>query len=83
MQDMHRVEARWMKTLRVLLILLGLTLFASPHVSYTRREIAIHTREKGFKVERQKTLTIPRPVSLAIITAGVVTVMLASRNPRR
>jgi hypothetical protein len=83
MQDMHGEEARWTRTLGVLLLVLGLTLFAWPRVSYTTRETAIHTREKDFKVEPQKTLTIPRPVSLAFITAGVVMVMLASRNPHR
>jgi uncharacterized membrane protein HdeD (DUF308 family) len=42
MEEMHRVEAIWIKIVGVLVILLGLLLFASPQVTYTRRERVIH-----------------------------------------
>jgi hypothetical protein len=83
MQEMHRVEAILIKIVGVLVILLGLLLFASPQVTYTRRESAIHSETVDVTARRQKTLMIPRPVSVAIVTAGVVTLILASRNQRR
>lgn len=77
---MHKVEALWTKILSVLLILLGLMLFASPQIPYTTREELPHT---AFKVKREKTIVIPRPVSVAIIAAGVAALILASRSPRQ
>ena len=76
---MHRVEALWLKILGVLLILLGLTLFATPAITYTTREEIAHTR---LKVKREKTIVIPRPVAVVIIGAGVVALVVASRKPQ-
>ena len=79
-QDVQRVEALWTKILGVLLILLGLTLFASPQVTYTRRETVIHTQTTDITAKRQKTITVPRPVSVLIIGAGVLAFVYASRS---
>jgi hypothetical protein len=49
-----------MRILGVLLILLGLTLFASLRITYTKTEEIPHTR---FAAKRQKTIVIPRPVA--------------------
>jgi hypothetical protein len=76
-QDVPRVEAIWTKILAVLLILLGLTLFASPYISYTTREQIGHT---PLKVKREKTLHVPRPVAVAIIVTGVAALVLASQK---
>ena len=76
---MHRVEAIWLKIVGVLLILLGLALFISPYVSYTTREEIGHT---GFKLKREKTLHIAKPVAGLIIAAGITVLALASRTPR-
>ena len=80
MQDMHRVEALWIKIVGTLLILLGLVLLASPYVHYTTRENLGHTE---FNVKREKLLVVPRPASALIIAAGVATIIIASRNPRQ
>jgi uncharacterized membrane protein HdeD (DUF308 family) len=76
----HRVEALWTKILGVSLILLGLMLFVSPYISYTTRENISHT---PLKVKREKTITIPPLVSILIIAAGIATLILATRSPRR
>jgi hypothetical protein len=75
----HRLEALWVKIVGILLILLGVTLLASPFISYTKSERIAHT---PLKVKREKTLMVPVPVSAMIIAAGVVTLILASRNAR-
>jgi len=61
----------------VLLILLGLTLFASPYISYTTREHIEHT---PLTVKREKTLVVPRPLAIVITAAGVVSLVLARRK---
>ena len=76
---MHRVEALWTKIVGTLLILLGVTLFASPFISYRASERLAHT---PMSVKREKTLIVPRPISAIIIAGGVVTLILASRSPR-
>jgi hypothetical protein len=78
-RKVHRVEALWTKIVGILLILLGVTLFASPFISYTTSERLTHT---PLSVKREKTLTVTRPVSVLIIVAGVVTLLLGSRSPR-
>jgi ribose/xylose/arabinose/galactoside ABC-type transport system permease subunit len=66
-----------MRILGVLLILVGLTLFASPRITYTKMEEIPHTR---FAVKRQKTIVIPRPVAVLIICAGVTALLLSKRK---
>jgi uncharacterized membrane protein HdeD (DUF308 family) len=75
----HRVEALWTKIVGILLILLGVMLFASPFISYTTSERIAHT---PLSVKRQKALIVPLPISALIIAAGVVTLILASRKPQ-
>jgi len=79
-QAVQRVEALWTKILGVLLILLGLTLFGSPQVAYTRRETVIHTQTTDITAKRQKTTTVPRLVSVLIIGAGVLAFVYASKS---
>jgi hypothetical protein len=83
MQDVHRVEAVWTRILGVLLILLGLTLFALPRVSYTARETVIHTQTTDVTAKRQKTITVPLPVSGLIIGLGVLALIYAGRGSRQ
>ena len=71
-----------MKIIGVLLILLGLVLFASPRITYHTREKVVDTRSLGVTVKRQKTVVIPRAVALLTVAAGVVALTLASRSPR-
>jgi hypothetical protein len=66
-----------MRIVGVLLILLGLTLFASPRITYTKMEEIPHTR---FAVKRQKTIVIPRPVAVLIIGAGVTLLLLERKH---
>jgi hypothetical protein len=72
----------WLKIIGVLLVLLGLVMFASPRVSYTTREKVVDTRSFGVTVKRQKTVVIPRAVALITVAAGVGALILASRNPQ-
>ncbi len=69
-----------MRILGVLLILLGLTLFASPRITYTKTEEIPHTR---FAAKRQKTIVIPRPVAVLILGAGVTALLLFGKEARR
>jgi hypothetical protein len=79
-QDVQRAEALSMKILGILLILLGLTLFGAPQVTYTRRETVIHTQTTDLTAKRQKTTTVPRAVSVLIIGAGVLAFVYASKS---
>jgi hypothetical protein len=75
----HRVEALWAKIIGVLLILLGLTLFASPYIAYSQREQIAHT---PLTVKREKTFVIPQPVAVTIIAVGVAVLVLARVKTR-
>ncbi len=77
---MQRAEALWMKIIGVLLILLGLTLFASPRINYHAREKVIHTGSIDITANRQKTVVIPRVVASLIVGAGVFALVLAMRK---
>jgi len=80
MRDVQRAEALWMKIIGVLLILLGLTLFASPRINYHAREKVIHTGSIDITANRQKTVVIPRVVASLIVGAGVFALVLAMRK---
>jgi hypothetical protein len=82
-REVERALALWMKILGVLLILLGLTLFASPQITYTRREKVIDTGSTEITAKRQKTVIIPRGIALLVVGAGVLTLLRASRKPQQ
>ena len=73
---MRRLEALGLRTISVLLILLGITLFLSPRVFYTTHEQIRNTR---FRVQREKVVRIPRPVSVLIAAGGIVLWILLQR----
>jgi hypothetical protein len=83
MRGVRRAEALLMRIIGVLLILLGLALFASPQITYTGRETVIHTPSADVTVKRQKTLAIPRPVAALVVGAGVLALILASKKPQQ
>src|SRR5439155_6514987 len=80
MRDVQRAEVLWMKIIGVLLILLGLTLFASPRITYHVREKVIHTGSIDVTANRQKTVVVPRVVASLIVGAGAIVLVLASRK---
>ena len=82
MRDVQRAEALWMKIIGVLLILLGLTLFASPRISYHTKEKVIHTGSIDITANRQKTVVIPRVIASLVVGAGVIVLVLAIRKPQ-
>jgi hypothetical protein len=82
MRDVQPAEGLWMKIIGVLLILLGLTLFASPRISYHAKERVIHTGSIDVTANRQKTVVIPRVVASLIVGAGVIVLVLAIRKPQ-
>jgi hypothetical protein len=65
--EVHRVEVLLMRIIGVLLVLLGLALFASPYIPYTTREQIGNT---DLSVKRKKTIVVPRPVSAIIVAGG-------------
>lgn len=71
-----------MRIIGVLLVLLGLVLFASPRIMYTKREKVIDTESVHVTAKRQKGMFIPRAVSLLTVGAGVGILILAGRKPR-
>jgi len=70
-----------MKIIGVLLILLGLTLFASPRITYHVKEKVVHTGSIDITANRQKTVVVPPAVTSLVIGAGVIVLVLASRKP--
>ena len=80
MRDVQRAEVLWMKIIGVLLILLGLTLFASPRITYHVREKVIHTGSIDVTANRQKTVVVPRVVASLIVGVGAIVLVLASRK---
>jgi hypothetical protein len=79
-QEVHRVEAAWLRIVGVLLIALGAVLFASPYISYSARE---QLRNTPLSVKREKTFAVPRPIAVFIIAAGVTVLAIASRKAQR
>ena len=77
---MYRVEAIWLKIVGVLLIVLGLVLFASPYVSYTTRE---HIERTPLTVKRERTISVPHAVAILVTIAGIAVFAIASRPPRQ
>jgi uncharacterized membrane protein HdeD (DUF308 family) len=71
------VQTVWTRILGVLLLLLGLTLFGSPEIDYTRRE---KIPNSPLTVKGEKIIVVPRPVALLIIGAGVMTLILARKG---
>ena len=77
-----RAEALWLKIIGVLLILVGLVLFASPRIVYSAREKFIHTDSVDVTAKRQKTLAVPRSLALLTIAAGIAVIVVGGRRPR-
>ena len=71
-----------MRLIGVLLILLGVLLFASPRIFYSRSEKVIDTESIHVTAERHKSLAIPPAVSLTTVGAGIVILILAGRKPQ-
>jgi hypothetical protein len=77
MRDVTRAEAVWIRIIGVLLILLGVTLFASPRVAYTRRERIPHS---AYTIKREKTILVPRPAAVLIVGTGVMALIAARKS---
>ena len=73
---MRRLEVLGLRTIGVLLILLGITLFLSPRVAYTTHEPIGNTR---YRVQREKIVWIPRPVAVLIAAGGAAIWILMQR----
>jgi hypothetical protein len=79
---MTRAEVLWLKIIGVLLILLGMVLFASPTVTYTTREKVVNTGSLDVTAKRQKAVVIPRPVSVLTVGVGLIVLVIAKRKPQ-
>jgi len=77
-----RVETVWLKIIGVLLILLGLTLIASPRITYTAKEKVAHTESTDIITKRQKTLIVPRPIGGLIVAGGVIALIFANKRSK-
>ncbi len=82
MQMVSRAESLWLKIIGLLLILLGLTLFASPRIIYTTKEKVVHSDSIDLIAKRQKIIQVPRAIALLIVAGGVTALIFASRAPR-
>ena len=82
MQKVSRAEILWLKIIGLLLILLGLTLFASPRITYTTKEKVVHSDSIDITAKREKTVLVPRAIALLIVAGGVTTLIFGSRAPR-
>jgi hypothetical protein len=60
--------------------LVGLTLFASPRITYLTKEKVIHTDSIDGTAKRQRTVMIPRIVAVLTIGVGVIILVVASRK---
>lgn len=79
---MTRAETVWLKIIGVLLMLLGLTLIASPRITYTAKEKVAHTESTDIIVKRQKTVVVPRPIGGLIAASGVIALIVAGKNSK-
>ena len=82
MQKVSRAEILWLKIIGLLLILLGLTLLASPRITYTTKEKVVHSDSIDLIAKREKTILVPRAIALLIAAGGVTTIIFASRASR-
>jgi len=82
MQKVSRAEILWLKIIGLLLILLGLTLFASPRITYTTKEKVVHSDSIDITAKREKTILVPRAIALLIVAGGVTTLIFGRRAPR-
>jgi hypothetical protein len=73
----RRAEAIWTQILGGLLILIGLTLLASPEISYITSQKIPHT---CYSVKREKILIVPRAAAVLIIGAGMTVLTIAIRK---
>jgi hypothetical protein len=81
MQDVQ--QAVWgMRILGILLILLGLVLWVSPQIRYTKRTRISVTPSTEITSKEQRMLVMPRPVAALIAGAGVLVLVLVGRKPR-
>jgi hypothetical protein len=79
---MKHGESIWLNVIGVLLILLGLVMFASPRVAYMTRERVISTGSFEVSAKRKKMVVIPRFVSTLTIGAGLIVLVIAKRKPQ-
>ena len=73
-KGVRRAEALAVRILGVLLILLGLTLFSSPRITYTTHERIPHS---DYRVSRENAVLVPRPAASLIAGAGILALLFA------
>jgi uncharacterized membrane protein HdeD (DUF308 family) len=81
-RDLLKTEILWMRIVGVLLIVLGLALFAARRISYTTKEKVIHSGSVDLTATRYKSIGIPRAAALLIVGAGVIVLVFAGRKTR-
>jgi hypothetical protein len=69
-----------MKTIGIVLIILGVAALALRGVSYTKREQVLKIGPIEATAETQKTLPIPPAAGIAAIVAGAALVFVGSRK---
>jgi hypothetical protein len=66
----------------VLLILVGLTLIASPQITYNSRKTIKLAPSAEVTTNEPRTIVIPRPIAVVVIGAGVAALLLARRSAK-
>ena len=77
---MQKALAVWTRILGVLLILLGLTLFASPEIWYTKRQKIAATPSTEIVGKTERVLVIPRVIAILVMGAGVAALFIGARR---
>ena len=76
---MSSAETVWTRVIGVLLILLGLALFASQPISYTTKE---EIKNTPLTVKREKFFVKQRPVGVLLVGAGLLVLFVAGRSTK-
>ena len=77
---MQRIESLWLKIIGVLLILLGLTIFISPRITYNTKETLVHTGSLDVTTKTPKTIFIPRAAGVIVVAIGAIAVVVAVKK---
>jgi hypothetical protein len=82
MWDVPRAEVLGMRILGILLILLGLVLWVSPQIPYTKRNTVSVTPSTEITSKEERMAVVPHPVAALIAGAGILVLVLAGIGRR-
>jgi uncharacterized membrane protein HdeD (DUF308 family) len=69
-----------MKTLGIVLIVLGIVAFAYTGITYTKKEKVVDIGPLEVNAEKEKTVSWPPLVGVALIVGGVIAIVVDKRK---